>query len=82
MDPITSNYPMLTPYQFASNRPVDGVDQDGLEWLPVGPGNFLWDIAMEWVFGDPTGAKEWKAGVEKKAAIEQRRMPYHEPTVS
>ncbi len=32
VDPITKNYPELTPYQFASNRPVDGVDQDGLEW--------------------------------------------------
>jgi len=31
-DPITSTYPMLTPYQFASNRPVDGIDQDGLEY--------------------------------------------------
>lgn len=24
---------MLTPYQFASNRPIDGVDLDGLEWF-------------------------------------------------
>ena len=24
---------MLTPYQFASNRPIDGVDLDGLEYL-------------------------------------------------
>jgi len=23
---------MLTPYQFASNRPIDGIDLDGLEW--------------------------------------------------
>lgn len=32
VDPITKEYPELTPYQFASNRPIDGVDQDGLEW--------------------------------------------------
>jgi len=32
-DPITKNYPELTPYQFASNRPVDGIDEDGLEFL-------------------------------------------------
>lgn len=32
VDPITSNYPELTPYQFASNRPIDGIDLDGLEW--------------------------------------------------
>ncbi len=34
-DPLTPDYPMLTPYQFASNRPIDGIDQDGLEWKPV-----------------------------------------------
>ena len=32
VDPITKQYPGLTPYQFASNRPIDGVDKDGLEW--------------------------------------------------
>ncbi|MET6997054.1 RHS repeat-associated core domain-containing protein [Chitinophaga defluvii] len=34
VDPITSKYPELTPYQFASNRPIDGIDLDGLEWSP------------------------------------------------
>jgi len=33
VDPISKDYPNLTPYQFASNRPIDGVDQDGLEFL-------------------------------------------------
>ena len=33
VDPITKDYPELTPYQFASNRPIDGIDQDGLEYL-------------------------------------------------
>ncbi|GGH18357.1 hypothetical protein GCM10007352_29020 [Mucilaginibacter phyllosphaerae] len=32
VDPITAQYPELTPYQFASNRPIDGIDQDGLEY--------------------------------------------------
>ncbi|MBL7840271.1 MAG: hypothetical protein JNJ75_09045 [Cyclobacteriaceae bacterium] len=32
VDPLTKKYPMLTPYQFASNRPIDGIDIDGLEW--------------------------------------------------
>jgi len=32
VDPLTKQYPMLTPYQFASNRPIDGVDLDGKEW--------------------------------------------------
>jgi|GEM_PF-1031666 len=33
VDPITSKYPYLTPYQFASNRPIDGIDLDGLEFF-------------------------------------------------
>jgi RHS repeat-associated protein len=31
VDPITGKYPELTPYQFASNRPVQGIDLDGEE---------------------------------------------------
>ena len=34
IDPITRNYPMLTPYQFASNSPIAGIDRDGLEFEP------------------------------------------------
>jgi RHS repeat-associated protein len=33
IDPLTKSFPMLTPYQFASNRPIDGIDIDGLEWI-------------------------------------------------
>ena len=33
VDPITMEYPELTPYQFASNRPIDGIDRDGLEFV-------------------------------------------------
>jgi hypothetical protein len=32
VDPIAKSYPKLTPYQFASNCPIAGVDQDGLEF--------------------------------------------------
>jgi RHS repeat-associated protein len=32
VDPLNKSYPMLTPYQFASNRPIDGIDLDGMEW--------------------------------------------------
>ncbi|MEO6839007.1 MAG: RHS repeat-associated core domain-containing protein [Ginsengibacter sp.] len=37
VDPITAKYPELTPYQFASNRPVDGTDRDGLEYISYIP---------------------------------------------
>jgi RHS repeat-associated protein len=33
VDPIRRQYPQLTPYQFASNRPIDGFDLDGLEFV-------------------------------------------------
>jgi RHS repeat-associated protein len=32
VDPLSAKYPMLTPYQFAANSPIDGVDLDGGEW--------------------------------------------------
>jgi hypothetical protein len=31
VDPLTKSYPELTPYQFASNTPIQGIDLDGLE---------------------------------------------------
>jgi RHS repeat-associated protein len=31
VDPITASFPMLTPYQFASNSPIVAIDLDGLE---------------------------------------------------
>jgi RHS repeat-associated protein len=31
VDPIAEDYPSLTPYQFASNQPIESVDLDGLE---------------------------------------------------
>ena len=34
VDPLTKDYPELTPYQFASNRPIDGIDLDGHEYSP------------------------------------------------
>jgi len=32
-DPLTQKFPALTPYQFASNNPIAGIDMDGLEFL-------------------------------------------------
>ncbi len=36
VDPITKKYPSLTPYQFASNTPIQATDLDGLE------ANYIW----------------------------------------
>lgn len=34
VDPLTKDYPMLTPYQFAGNKPIFALDLDGAEELP------------------------------------------------
>jgi RHS repeat-associated protein len=41
VDPITRSYPMLTPYQFASNTPIMAIDLDGLEMYYAADGTFL-----------------------------------------
>ena len=33
VDPLTMQYPELTPYQFASNTPIQAIDLDGIEYL-------------------------------------------------
>jgi RHS repeat-associated protein len=33
VDPLSNKYPELTPYQFASNCPIESIDLDGLEQL-------------------------------------------------
>jgi len=35
VDPIAAAYPMLTPYQFASNTPIRAIDFDGLEGIAL-----------------------------------------------
>lgn len=35
IDPLTAKFPNLSPYQYASNRPIDAIDLDGLEALLV-----------------------------------------------
>jgi hypothetical protein len=35
VDLLTGDYPSWSPYPFAMNRPIDGVDLDGMEWQPV-----------------------------------------------
>ena len=41
VDPLTKGYPQLTPYQFASNCPISGVDLDGLEFYYAADGSYL-----------------------------------------
>jgi RHS repeat-associated protein len=40
VDPVSKSYPMLTPYQFASNSPIVGKDLDGLEFYYAANGTY------------------------------------------
>jgi RHS repeat-associated protein len=40
VDPLTSEYPELTPYQFASNNPIGNFEIEGLEGRPVNPNTY------------------------------------------
>jgi len=42
-DPISKDYPELTPYQYASNTPIQAIDLDGLEAAGVG---FGWGMSQ------------------------------------
>jgi RHS repeat-associated protein len=41
LDPLTDQYPFLTPFQYAGNDPVSNVDIDGLEACPTTAGTLL-----------------------------------------
>jgi RHS repeat-associated protein len=82
VDPISKSYPMLTPYQFASNTPIQAIDLDGLEAFYVhgtwsNPNTFskLTVSTINEITGNNTGAEfKWSGyntnKARRKAAIE------------
>jgi RHS repeat-associated protein len=82
VDPITYQYPELTPYQFASNRPIDGIDQDGLEWMQSIPNSIKWKAQIKIAYAKqvyyqnyptikpyvPNWADNWKAWNDKQSS--------------
>jgi RHS repeat-associated protein len=73
VDSLTKQYSELTPYQFASNCPILGVDRDGLEFWH---NKWIYDIWLNWMFGDPTGAKRLYEGAERKVMVETGQIDY------
>lgn len=51
VDPITAKYPELTPYQFASNTPIQAIDLDGLEAYVVSVSGRVTFIAVSVAVG-------------------------------
>lgn len=62
VDPLTKKYPELTPYQFASNRPIDGIDLDGLEYFNSTTMTYTEAGAgIGWVYGATVSLKQGTA---------------------
>ncbi len=69
IDPLFKKYPELTPYQFVSNRPIDGIDLDGKEWQwATGAAAFVIDASVQFSvamlyngndFGDAFRSIDW-----------------------
>src|SRR5205814_6261773 len=48
VDALTRSYPMLTPYQFASNNPIQNIDIDGLEGGASNGANTSTELPAPW----------------------------------
>lgn len=55
-DPLTKKYPELTPYQFASNTPIQAIDLDGLEAF--------------FIHGTSSNSKRWTETPKAKQAVQ------------
>jgi RHS repeat-associated protein len=74
VDAIADEYPQLTPYQFASNQPIESVDMDGLERMDYraikgDDGKAKLTLVSE-------GPKEWK-GTLLGFTINKVTIPHH-----
>jgi RHS repeat-associated protein len=57
VDPLALKYAMLTPYQYASNRPIDGTDLDGMEYNPF---MVSWGASRQAAYGNAKNDAERK----------------------
>jgi RHS repeat-associated protein len=79
VDPITNKYPELTPYQFASNTPLQAIDLDGLEGLSNNDyqSHFQQQVAIKQFRVDQAAASETNA--QKNATKIDVRHPKPSP---
>lgn len=59
IDPLSYKYQSLTPYQFASNRAIDGIDLDGLEYFDSKKFGGQSSLYLLFQFKKPTDKHIW-----------------------
>lgn len=75
VDPLSKKYPELTPYQFASNTPIQAIDLDGLEMYFAVNGDLIGKFGNSTairIVNDKDIAKTIKADVKAKLNITER----------
>jgi RHS repeat-associated protein len=75
VDPLTSKYPMLTPYQFASNSPIQAIDLDGLEGRVVVSGSGRNDSDLSKMTSPDNNQFETEAKLAKKNGLVNDLIP-------
>ncbi|WP_225860265.1 DUF5615 family PIN-like protein [Chitinophaga sp. MD30] len=76
IDPLTQQYPELTPYQFASNTPIWAIDIDGAEGgIPVSYSSIIPEIKEWWNASSKTGS-DLAHGWYNAAGIPAQRKNY------
>ncbi|HYF68570.1 MAG TPA: RHS repeat-associated core domain-containing protein, partial [Ohtaekwangia sp.] len=74
VDPLTKSYAELTPYQFASNKPINSIDLDGLEARSSTTGEF---VDGHWTMGsDNHISLANEAEVRMKAEAAMKNKPF------
>ena len=63
VDPLSKHYPGWSPYPFAMNRPINGIDLDGAEWVLK--------------IYSPLLSTKFTEAVNEKDLYEQRRLTYY-----
>lgn len=46
VDPLSAEYPWNSTYAFAENRPIEGIDLEGAEFLPAGAASLMFEEAL------------------------------------
>jgi RHS repeat-associated protein len=86
VDPLTKKFPELTPYQFASNTPIQAIDLDGLEafyihgtWSDYSTYPELTKATVNDIFNNTTGKKfEWTGyNTDEYRQIAGRQLAEH-----
>ncbi len=84
VDPLTKGYPELTPYQFASNTPIQGTDLDGMEIFyhdPLAMYRIVKGVFLGWTDDFASGGMKVREGAAQLSLAKTNQASYNNPEV-